>query len=115
VSLIERISAWFGSQRRPPSLDRDRCIQLLLDKQQPYPERDAAAESLAFAPSAQSVDALLIVAHDSKEPVALRETAAQSLGAIWAEIGVDSERLESLPEALQFEVRASIPGGSPRR
>lgn len=97
---------------RQDTFDGEACIRLLQDKTQPLVERDAAAESLAFYPTAAFVDALFEVMSDPAEELLLRETAASSLGTVWSEVGVDNQRLNSLPEGIRFEVVASMPSNA---
>lgn len=80
------------------------CIGCLLDKEEHWVERLAAAESLAHC-SGHSVErALFQVLLDETEPDYLREEAATSLGSIWIESGIDYEMLVQIPQPLLDEI-----------
>jgi hypothetical protein len=101
------------------TFDPEACIGHLLDKTNSEANRGAAAESLGMAelgelgPSvSRAVDALFRVACDQEDLIMVREEAAESLGVIWSEIGVDHARFARLPDDMKFKVLASTPRGA---
>jgi hypothetical protein len=116
MAFFRTLSQFFKQLAGTSTFDPEACIESLLDKAQAEVNRVAAAESLGWGelgPSlSRAVDALYQVACDHEDLFIVREEAAQSLGFIWSETGVDRARFAALPEDMRFEVWASMPPDS---
>lgn len=84
--------------------DCEKCVAYLLDKFEDGHTRVAAAESLMYCSGQKAKDALFHVLQDETEPDFIREEAAGSLGALWAESEIDYERLVQIKPPLLDEV-----------
>ncbi len=84
--------------------DCKKCIGYLLDRFEDANTRVAAAESLMYCIGQAPKDALFKVLMDDSEPDYMREEAAGSLGALWAESGIEYERLIQVQPPLLDEV-----------
>ena len=96
------------------TFDPEACIGYLLDKSDSEGNRVAAAESLGMGelgPNvSRAVDALFQVACDQEDLLNVREEAAESLGVIWSQIGVDRARFVRLPDDMKIELLATSSG-----
>ena len=116
MTFFRTLSRLFQRLAGKSTFDPEACIGYLLDKAEAEVNRVAAAESLGRGELGSSlsraVDALYQVARDQEDLFIVREEAAQSLGFVWSDTGVDRARLAALPEDMRFEVLASMPPGS---
>ncbi|MEQ5836375.1 hypothetical protein [Marinobacter sp. NFXS9] len=84
--------------------DCKKCIRYLLDRSEDANTRVAAADSLMYCVGQAPKDALFQILMDDSEPDYMREEAAGSLGSLWAESGIEYERLIQIHPPLLDEV-----------
>lgn len=84
--------------------DCKKCIRYLLDKTEDGHTRVAAAESLMYCSGSYAKEALFQVLQDESELDYIREEAAGSLGTLWAETGIDYDKIVQINPPLLDEV-----------
>lgn len=98
--------------------DADRArllVGILLDPSARADERDDAATDLGAFAGPEVIQALIRVASDTTEDSVLVETAAESLGEIWARDGtVDQTAYVALVDIAQRNVKAVIRAQAPQ-